>query len=430
MSIESSGTANGPKTSAASVSPAGKTKSKSSDAVGTPAAMGFLALLASFEPESGAGLSVADASESVDVVDTQVLTGSVLSGLPMADMPTVLPQDVSSELALLLSQAGGGSVPRTGVADESVQNLALQVSTPSVATLDKSSVISGEKLLGVTGSAPAAKRAVGTEQTEIFATSTSLPVDPKAGGTERSFESLLDLSAQILPVVSSKFRGAELQAGANLAESRAMGQTLSADANAAVGDSVAAGTLVTSGMGEGLVRSAEKSVSKASAPSAVGGMDGSWGYQSLLEGRRVEATPEASNLSPEMSVADTVSYWVTQGVQNAELTLDGFGGTPVEVSISLNGDEAHIDFRTDQPEIREVLEGAVAHLKDLLAGEGLALSGVSVGASGQDGSGAGAQDRRNRAGVRQANIALSEAPAMVPSRQGNPSVGRALDIFV
>ena len=428
MSIESSGTSNGPKTSAASGSPAGKIKSKSSDVVGTPAAMGFLALLASFEPESGAGLSVADASESVDVVDTQVLTGPVLSGLLIADMPTVLPQDVSSELALLLSQVGGGSVSRTDVADGLVQSLALQVSTLSAATVDKSSVISGEKLLGVTGAAPAAKRAVGTEQMEIFATSTSLPADSKAGGAGRSFDSLLDLSAQILPVVSSKSRGGELQAGVNLAESRAMSQTLMA--NAANGESVVAGALLTSSMGESLIRPAEKSDLKSLAPSAVSGMDSSWGYQSLLEGRRVEAPPEAANLSPEMSVADTVSYWVTQGVQNAELTLDGFGGAPVEVRISLNGDDAHIDFRTDQPEVREVLEGAVAHLKDLLASEGLALSGVSVGASGQDSSGAGAQDRRNRTGVRQANIAISETPTIVPSRQGNPSVGRALDIFV
>jgi flagellar hook-length control protein FliK len=123
-----------------------------------------------------------------------------------------------------------------------------------------------------------------------------------------------------------------------------------------------------------------------------------------------------------------VSYWVTQGVQNAQLKLDGFGGTPVEVSISLKGDEAHIDFRTDQPEIRQILEGAVAQLKDLLTSEGLVLSGVSVGSSGQDG--AGAQEQRNRPGTRQATITTPDVAPTESRPRVNPSVGRAVDLFV
>jgi flagellar hook-length control protein FliK len=133
-------------------------------------------------------------------------------------------------------------------------------------------------------------------------------------------------------------------------------------------------------------------------------------------------------LSVESKVADTVSYWVTQGVQNAELKLDGFGGQPVEVSISLKGDEAHIGFRTDQPEIRQMLEGAVAHLKDLLSGEGLVLSGVSVGTSGQDG--AGAQEQRNRPGTRQATITSTDVVPTESRQRVNQSVGRAVDLFV
>ena len=138
---------------------------------------------------------------------------------------------------------------------------------------------------------------------------------------------------------------------------------------------------------------------------------------------------DPSAVSFESMVADTVSYWTTQGIQNAELKLDGFGSQPVEVSISLNGDEAHIGFRTDQPEIRNILEGAVAHLKELLTSEGLVLSGFSIGTSGQ--GGANSQDRRDQNGTRQAMIAVKEAQTGErPQRVNLSSVGRALDLFV
>ena len=405
MSVESSGAANSHKTSAASNSQAGKVKPKAGDAAGTPGASGFLALLASFDPESGAGLSADAAGEPVEPVDVTVATDSAFNGLPNA----ALPPDQPSELALLLSLASGSPVPPATIPG-------------------KLSAGSDGTMLDVTGIAPRVKRATKTEQSEVLPTVTALQADVKGMNAGSGPERMLDLSVQMSPSVQSKSKVAELQAGVNLAESRAMNQTLAADATA--GESVTMGVFLTGSMGENLGRPTEKSAFKSLVPSAVSGMDSSWGYQSLLEGRRVEAPPEAANLSPEMSVADTVNYWVTQGVQNAELTLDGFGGAPVEVSITLKGDEAHIDFRTDQPEVRSVLEGAVAHLKDLLANEGLSLSGVSVGTSGQDGPGADAQDRRNRTGVRQANIVSIEAPTMAPIRRANPSVGRALDIFV
>ena len=108
--------------------------------------------------------------------------------------------------------------------------------------------------------------------------------------------------------------------------------------------------------------------------------------------------------------------------------LDGFGDKPVEVNISLKGDEAHIGFRTDQPEIRQILEGAVAHLKDLLTSEGLVLSGVSVGTSGQDGS--AAQDQRNRPGTRQATLVTTDTLPAEGLHRVNKSAGRALDLYV
>lgn len=131
---------------------------------------------------------------------------------------------------------------------------------------------------------------------------------------------------------------------------------------------------------------------------------------------------------PETALAETVSYWVTHGVQTAELTLDGPDNKPVEVSIVLNGDQAQIEFRTDQAGMRQILEGATTHLKDLLSDQGLQLAGVSVGAFGAGGT--PGDGRQQKPAARQTSWV--SAPQTVPSlgRSANPSVGRTLDLFV
>jgi flagellar hook-length control protein FliK len=123
-----------------------------------------------------------------------------------------------------------------------------------------------------------------------------------------------------------------------------------------------------------------------------------------------------------------VSYWVTQGVKNAALKLDGFGEHPLEVNISMQGGEARIDFRTDQPEIRQILEGAMTDLKDLLKSEGVVLSGVSVGASGQNAG--GSQDGRDRPGARQGTVVTTKSLSADSPRPISLPAGRVLDLFV
>lgn len=130
----------------------------------------------------------------------------------------------------------------------------------------------------------------------------------------------------------------------------------------------------------------------------------------------------------EALVAETVSYWVSNNVQSAEMTLDGIGELPVEVSIRMQGNEAHVLFRTDELQTRAALENADVHLKDLLQREGLVLSGVSVGTAGAGDS--GAQERKSRQGSRQTTVA-----ALQPVRADSLAVpgrvtGAGLDLFV
>lgn len=130
----------------------------------------------------------------------------------------------------------------------------------------------------------------------------------------------------------------------------------------------------------------------------------------------------------ETQAAEQVKYWISQDVQNAELKLDGLGDTPVEVSISMNGNEAHVAFRTDELQTHSLLEGAGAQLKDMLLREGVVLTGVSVGTSGtNDGKGG---ERRPRQGMKMAQITPAQAAPVDVLRRPGAAAGRSVDLFV
>jgi len=144
------------------------------------------------------------------------------------------------------------------------------------------------------------------------------------------------------------------------------------------------------------------------------------------------ASADAAQRAAEDALAEQVAYWVHQNTQNAEMTLDR-DGQPVQVTVSLSGSEAHIAFRSDQAGTRDLLDGSVAQLRELLQAEGLQLTGVTVGTSGEsgarDGGGSGAGGDRQRQGARQALVQAS-APAGAAGRSRQGGGERAVDIFV
>lgn len=191
-------------------------------------------------------------------------------------------------------------------------------------------------------------------------------------------------------------------------------------------------TVVASGLSESGVRRAER-VGEKTASGQGGHGDGAWGHQALLATPAAEQsfsmTEPTAVMSPEAMVAEQVNYWIGHDVQSAELKLDGMGDSPVEVSISLQGNEARVEFRTDQLEARQVLEGAVSHLKDLLGNEGLVLSGVSVGSSGAEGS--ASREGKPQQNGRQATVAAPQAqPVDMNARSAPRLSGRSVDLFV
>lgn len=139
--------------------------------------------------------------------------------------------------------------------------------------------------------------------------------------------------------------------------------------------------------------------------------------------------PTASTPAPSAALAQRMHYWVAGGVQSAELQLDAFGGGSVDVRIAVKGDEAMVAFRSDQPQARQLLLEAMPQLKELLAGEGLVLSGGFVGGSAQQQSGGQHAGReRSEAGLRLRGGQDARAPAAAPAAV-RASTGGSVDLF-
>lgn len=155
----------------------------------------------------------------------------------------------------------------------------------------------------------------------------------------------------------------------------------------------------------------------AGAPQEPGNVDGS-----------VFADPTQAQAGAEEQVADQVAYWVHQKTQNAEITLHR-DGQPVEVSVSLSGNEAHVSFRSDQAQTRDMLDRSMEQLGDLLRSEGLVLSGMSVGTSAGQGAGSGEQPRQ-REDSRKAQVVSSVPTGTASLQRSGGAPDRAVDIFV
>ena len=235
-----------------------------------------------------------------------------------------------------------------------------------------------------------------------------------ASGSQGGNENAAVITAQSPSIHGERSAALASAAGASESLSASVGGLAALSVSARGGDTQTGGR-----PGEGQPGGTSWSEGAAgAAPVEPGGVDGASMFA------------DPTQLGAEEYVTDQVAYWVNQKTQNAELTRDR-DGQPVEVSVSLSGNEAHVTFRSDQSETRDLLDRSMAQLSDLLRSEGLVLSGMSVGTSARDGSGANDSGQsRNRDGARQAQV-VSSAPV---GTSKEPRVGgatdRAVDVFV
>ncbi len=128
------------------------------------------------------------------------------------------------------------------------------------------------------------------------------------------------------------------------------------------------------------------------------------------------------------AVADRVT-WLGQARQSsAELHLNPPNLGPVEVHVSMQGDQTTVSFFSPNAPVREALQAAAPKLSEAFAAAGLSLGNVSVGAdsnSRQDGSRQD-QGRSRRTSDEDSAIAAVAAPGRWTSSLGGM---RAVDLF-
>jgi len=484
MSVESSQSAQG-RTNSTAASHRSTAKSTQADGLSGPAAAGFsalLSLLSATEPvtdseSDGTGgpqillasadptrpdlLPTGEQNQPVALINSSLTAINFVSeGAPpladisgpgvdtRSDLTGLNPLSTDSmmqPLALPTASVTATTSPAQPIAS-TVQFLALPAASVTVTTSPAQPIGNASSL----SSAPAPIPQAGTSATvpllppEALPAARSEPRQPGAGAAKTVADSAWGL-ASVLAGADSLGRVSQVPTEAplphkavslptHLAAQLALGRESGAALprpellTAVVADTPLA---LINQLADSMAPAGERGPGRAFATRQGGTADASWGAGSGVQMRadapyQIEAT--AAAVPPE-ALAETVSFWATQGVQNAELTLDGFGEEPIEVRISMDGDLAQIDFRTNQPALRELLEAASAPLRDLLSGQGLQLGGVSVGASPGRGTGTGT-GQQDRPTARQVTLQAQPVSGVVASRSLNPAVGQSLDLFV
>lgn len=411
-----------------------KPAAAAADSSQTAGVGGFMALLA----------AMGDAAMEVDVGIEQNFGGAQADVAESGDATLLAlaptPGDAGAAAAwqgLLAAAAGGVGLPVvTGavqgvVSDAVVGGLGSGRSLGMVAETalmdGAGDLVDGALVSPMAGAGRAFSRLQGALAQRLVST-TDL-AQARAGGAERQqpLSSHVASIAQVQPGMVATMAVAlpvAAQRGAEGSALQTQGLSVVSLAGAQADPSVAAGAI-------GGVTSA--------ARSSEGALDqGLWSQSGETmsaprESASVDSTagmPDPGQFAAEEQLAEQVTYWVNQKTQNAELTLHR-DGQAVEVSVSLSGQEAHVTFLCDQEQTRELLDRSMAQLSDMLRGEGLVLSGMSVGTSADRNSGgAGTEQPRGREEGRKTQVTAATSAVAAPSQRGGRVGEGAVDIFV
>lgn len=97
----------------------------------------------------------------------------------------------------------------------------------------------------------------------------------------------------------------------------------------------------------------------------------------------IETPPVSARVgSPEWGagVGDSVVWMSRQEVQSAQINLNPPHLGPLQISLSLSGDQATASFVSPHAEVRQAIQDALPHLREMLAGAGINLGDANIGA--------------------------------------------------
>lgn len=134
---------------------------------------------------------------------------------------------------------------------------------------------------------------------------------------------------------------------------------------------------------------------------------------------RTEAKVETPVGHPQwgQEVGDKVAWMVGKQESRAELVLNPPQMGRIEVSITLNGDQASAAFNTTNPAVREALESALPRLREVLADAGVRLDQAQVG-SDTRGDTPQQQERRDNSGHNNKVVSGDMVPGQAPTTAG------------
>lgn len=418
---------------------AGQAKDSLADAQGGAAPGGFMALLAALGdgsapealvPQVAAEDPLATEPASSDVAAQAVSQGGLLSWQWAVAMAGGAAQGVAGQgaLAAQVADAAGGAAVGAGLSASSLATL-----IPTDGPLREGSLLL-QTALQDAAVADDERGMAGDVQGVVSAAGKRKMPGRLGGGSAQAGDVTSAPGAQSLGVVGAKGQGAPTVPGAVpqplVAERRDMGGARDGSRPLEFGvDGVPAALapFVSEAAvgGRVLARGAE---SGPAVSGAGGSTEVSHESPMGLGGEAGTAVADPAMVGAEDAVAEQVAYWVHQNIQNARMTVK-HDGQPVEVSVSLTGNEAHVAFGSDEVQTRELLDGSVAQLRDMLRQEGLVLSGVTVGESGRRQGDEGASSGNPKNAPRQAQVVV---PAVDVQAAGRARVqgDRAVDIFV
>ena len=145
------------------------------------------------------------------------------------------------------------------------------------------------------------------------------------------------------------------------------------------------------------------------------------GHQRLTE-QAVQAAPASENAQndAEPQRQEDLRFWLQGDQQRGEVLLQR-DGQPLRVQVHMRGNEAHVVFRSDQADVRQLLDAGLGQLGDLLAQQGLALANAQVHPDAQQGQ---HQDAPAWGGARQGRVVVEAAPAPQAPAQSLSLTGR------
>ncbi len=113
--------------------------------------------------------------------------------------------------------------------------------------------------------------------------------------------------------------------------------------------------------------------------------------QSPIGSAGLSITANVQNPNWSQQMTQQVSYMVSGNIQQAEIKLNPAHLGPMEIKLSMNDDQATVNFVTQHAAVRDALDAALPRLKEMLEQQGLNLAGADVSTQSEQQSSAEAQ---------------------------------------